>query len=200
MCGFLPGELVTWACVNSKTSGAYKAINALYHEQVSAIIKKTGHSISRWKNDLAIDEAQTQFSAAVKWIQENVNYNFTHALAENILCELNREEGSIDKSEMWQPSKKQDVLYFFEHRKATLHHLYRWKSDVRGCVILQVLLMSPEGQCHDIKNLTYLSTGGKKGPDDTSVAAYWSDDPTGCKPVGKDSRYILSEGYRQYFM
>jgi hypothetical protein len=41
MFGFLPGELVTWACVNSKTSGAYKAINGFYHEQVvSAIIKK----------------------------------------------------------------------------------------------------------------------------------------------------------------
>jgi hypothetical protein len=39
MFGFLPGELVTWACVNSNTSGAYKAINGLYHEQVSAIIK-----------------------------------------------------------------------------------------------------------------------------------------------------------------
>jgi hypothetical protein len=38
---FLPGELATWACVESKTSGAYKAINSLYQQEVDVITKKT---------------------------------------------------------------------------------------------------------------------------------------------------------------
>jgi hypothetical protein len=60
--------------------------------------------------------------------------------------------------------------------------------------------MLPTGQCHEVKNMTYISTGGKKEPNDTSVAAHWSYDPMGCKPVGKDSQCILSDKYRQYFM
>jgi hypothetical protein len=67
-------------------------------------------------------------------------------------------------------------------------------------MILQVLPISSSGQVGDIKNLSYLSCGGKKGSDDMSVAAYWSKDVMGCNPVGKDDKYILSDNYRKYFM
>jgi hypothetical protein len=133
MFGFLPYEVVTWACVNSKTSGAYKAINSLYQCQLLSVMKENNHFVpSKYFNETSVDDAQQYFAGAVKWISQNVRYNFSHcSLAENILCELNRENGSVDDSQEWIPSKKRDVLYFFQHQKGVLHHLYRWKTDVR---------------------------------------------------------------------
>jgi hypothetical protein len=40
MFGFLPYEFASWACVKSKTSGAYKAINSLYQQHLSELQKK----------------------------------------------------------------------------------------------------------------------------------------------------------------
>jgi hypothetical protein len=201
MFAFLPYELTTWACVHSKTSGAYKAINSLYRRQVSAIIKETGKNFKQWQSDLSLGDAENYFSSAVKWIQQNVSYNFTHALAENILCELQREEGSVDDSIEWAPSKKRDVLYFFKHRNGMMHHLYRWKTDIKGTTILQVLLVSKNGEVDRVENLSYLSSEKKKDTIEvSSTAAYWEGDPMGVTAVQKDSKYILSDDYTQYFM
>jgi len=92
------------------------------------------------------------------------------------------------------------VLYFFKHHNGALHHLYRWKTDVRGVAILQVLLIAPTNEIHGIKNLSYLSLGGKIEREDTSVAVYWSGDTVGTKAVTKESKYMLSDDYCQYFM
>ena len=200
MFGFLPYEFASWACVKSKTSGAYKAVNSLYQQHLSEVRKKTFVS-SRHFQDLSMDDAQMYFASAVKWISQNVSYNFTHSLAENILCELNREEGTLDSSKEWAPSNKKDVLYFFKHRNGALHHLYRWKTDVRGIAILQVLLITPTGDINGIKDLSYLSSGGRQiEREDMSVAAYWSGDTVGTKAVTKESKYMLSDDYCQYFM
>jgi hypothetical protein len=181
MFGFLPGELATWACVNSKTSGAYKAINCLYRQEVDAFSKATGFMFSRYRDDILVDDAETVFTGAVKWLNQNNSYNCTASLAENILCELNRETGSlVPTQEEWSPSPKKDVLYFFKHRKETMHHLYRWKTDTKGLVTLQVLLVDSHGVDAVIRDLSHLSVGGtnQKGGD-MSVLAHWSGDPLG---------------------
>jgi hypothetical protein len=202
MFGFLPGKLATWACVESKTSGAYKAINALYRQEVDVITKQNGTSISKWREDIPVEDAEEVFVSAVKWLNQNVSYNCTASLAENILCELNRETGTLVKTnEQWASSPKKDVLYFYQHRKGAMHHLYRWKTDTKGLVTLQVLLVASQGDDAVTKNLTHLSVAGRKDEDfDMSIMAHWSGDPLGTQPVSARSQYILSDDYCKYFM
>jgi hypothetical protein len=61
-------------------------------------------------------------------------------------------------------------------------------------------LVDTKGNICGIRNLTYLSSGGKIERDDMSVAAYWSDDTLGTKAVVKDTKYTLTDVYCQYFM
>jgi hypothetical protein len=61
-------------------------------------------------------------------------------------------------------------------------------------------LIAPTNEIHGIKNLSYLSLGGKIEREDTSVAVYWSGDTVGTKAVTKESKYMLSDDYCQYFM
>jgi hypothetical protein len=137
--GFLPMEMVTWATVNSKTSGAYKAINAFYNRENN--------------KDLSEVDAQKHFNDAVCWISGNVSYQFTHTLAENILCELHRENCEEPDSTDYQQSPKKDVMYMYNHRKGVIHPLYRWKTDIRGRVVLQVLMITKEGSVEGIHDL-----------------------------------------------
>jgi hypothetical protein len=134
--GFLPMEMVTWAAVDSKSSGAYNAINLFYQKNMIADSNSP---------DLREDEAQKHFDEAVSWISGKVSYNFTPALAENILCELQREKCEETDSPDYKESPKKDVLYMYKHRNSVLHPLYRWKTDVRGRVTLQVLAVSLSG-------------------------------------------------------
>jgi hypothetical protein len=133
--GFMPMEMVSWATVKSKTSGAYKAINAFY--------KKSSEHLD--SADLSEEVAEKHFEEAVSWISLNVGWNFTHALAENILCELHRENCEDTTSDNYQQSPKKDVLYMYTHRRGVLHHLYRWKNDIKGRVILQALIIRKDG-------------------------------------------------------
>ena len=150
--GFLPMQMTRWACVNSPTSGAYKAINGFFKER--------NKSLGKTMTELSVTDAEKYFSDAVKWIQSNVSWNFTPAIAENILCELNREKGTINCSEEWCPSPKKDVLYLYKHRGNTLHHLYRWKHDQCGKAVLQVLLMSKDGTVGNIENILEIQSTG----------------------------------------
>jgi hypothetical protein len=101
--------------VSSKTSGAYKAINAIY--------KKSGGHLGSF--DISEEDAEKHFKQAVFWISLNVGYQFTHALAENILCELHRENCKDTTSDNYQQSSKKDVLYMYTHCQGVLHPLYR---------------------------------------------------------------------------
>jgi hypothetical protein len=123
-------------------------------------------------------------------------------LAENILCELNRETGTLVKSnELWSPSPKKDVLYFYQHRKGAMHHLYRWKTDTKGLVTLQVLLVDSKGDDAVTKDLSHLTVSGRNDKNcDMSVLAHWLGDPMGTGPVSAQSEYILSDEYCKYFM
>jgi hypothetical protein len=141
--GFMPMDMVTWASVSSKASGAYKAIALLY--------KKGGNDPKG--SDLSESDAQKHFDTAVSWIGGHVSYTFTHCLAENILCELHREKCLDVDAPGYEESPKKDVLYMYRHRNGVLHPLYRWKNDVRGRVILQVLMITKNGTVegnHDI--------------------------------------------------
>jgi hypothetical protein len=107
----------------------------------------------------------------------------------------------VKSEEQWAPSPKKDVLYFFQHRKGAMHHLYRWKTDTKGLITMQVSLVGSQGDDAVIKDLTHLSIGGRKQNDgDLSVLAHWSGDPLGTQPVSAQSEYILSDEYCKYFM
>ncbi len=174
--------------MNHKSSGAYKSINSLYQSHLN---DKAGN--------LPVEDADKYFSTAVTWIRQNVSYNFTPALAENILCELNREKGSVDNAEDRSPSPKKDVLYMYMHRNNAMHHLYRWKTDIRGRAVLQVLLMSNDGTVVGIEDLTILSREGCFAGLG-NVGSSWKG---GCYSLGavqNHSQYRLSEGYCQYLV
>jgi hypothetical protein len=77
----MPMEMVTSATVNTKISGAYKAIKAFHKKSTRA-----SDSV-----EFSEEDAEKHFKQAAFWISLNVGYQFTHALAENSLCELHRE-------------------------------------------------------------------------------------------------------------
>jgi hypothetical protein len=191
MFGFFPLEIITWACVDCKTSGAYKAINALYKQ----------HKGDVGTADLSISEAEKHFTNVVTWISSNVSYNFTASVAENVLCELNREKGTIDTSEDWAPSNKSDVLYLYKHRNNTLHHLYRWKTDIKGKAILQVLLMSIDGKVVGSRNLFEMTSRmGSKGGE-LDFGAYWTGGFAAAGAVQPFvSKYKVTAEYAKYFV
>jgi hypothetical protein len=178
--GFMPMEMVTWASVSSKSSGAYKAISMFYN--------KTSQKDSI-ASDLSESEAQKHFDTAVSWIGGHVSGGFTHALAENILCELNREKCIDIGSPEYVASPKKDVLYMYKHRKGILHPLYRWKSDLRGRTILQVLLIDKTGAVEGIHDIMFMKRDSLAlvKEDDDYWATLWMDD-----------RYELSPEYCGY--
>lgn len=178
--GFVPMEIVTWTCVSSKISGAYKAINSFYKSQNGApnLI------------DLTEDEAQKHFEAAVTWISLHVSHNFSRALAENILCELHREKGEDVDSDNYRSTPKRDILYFYEHRKGVMHPLYRWKTELRGRLILQVLMVTKDGNIEGIHNLMHLQRdciGLFK--EEESWTTTWDS-----------NKYVLSTEYCEYLL
>jgi hypothetical protein len=119
--GLLPFEAVTcWASVEEEeTSDAYKAIQEIYNKW-----SQESQSNSKNYKELTVSVASQSFSAFVKWIASNVNWNFTHSLASNILNELFSERRNGNPSEAWSPSKHHDVLYLYKHRKGKPHPLY----------------------------------------------------------------------------
>lgn len=196
MFGFFPLEIITWACVGSKTSGAYKAINALYKQHQNTI---NGGEVGN--ADLSLSEAEKYFTNVVTWISSNVSYNFTPSVAENMLCELNREKGTIDPSEEWAPSNKSDVLYLYKHRNNTLHHLYRWKTDTKGKAILQVLLMSTDGKVVGTRSLFEMASRAGSRGGELDFGAYWTGGYAAAGAVQPFvSKYKVTAEYAKYFV
>jgi hypothetical protein len=84
-------------------------------------------------------------------------YQFTPALAEDILCELHREHGEDIKSPDYKESSKKDVLYIYKHQNSVFHPLYRWETDLRAKVILQVLMVTKNGTIEGIHDLMMIN-------------------------------------------
>lgn len=123
--GFIiPYELLGWACIDDTTSEAYTMINKYYRDALG----------DKAKEDLSLGQADKHFKAAVKNMGSNINWNFTPAIAKNILCQLHREMGTTEV----HPSQEQDILYLYPHRRGAMNHLYRWKMDQPGSAMQQV--------------------------------------------------------------
>jgi len=178
--GFMPMEMVTWASVKSNTSGAYKAITTFYN--------KNNKDVS--VPELSRDEAQKHFDEAVSWISGNVSYQFTPALAENILCELHREQCEDIESPDYKESSKKDVLYMYKHRNSVLHPLYRWKTDLRAKIILQVLMVTKGGRIEGIHDLMTLQRD----------SIHLTKDEKSWNTSWKGDRYELSPDYCDHLL
>jgi hypothetical protein len=179
--GFMPMEMVTWASVNNKTSGAYQAINAMY--------KKANGDTALF--DLKEDQAQKHFEDAVMWISQRVSYQFTPVLAENILCELHRENCEDIDSPNYKESPRKDVLYMYKHRNGVLHPLYRWKTDLRGRISLQVLVVSQEGKIEGCREVMLMKRDSIPlvGAEDSWLTTWTEND-----------MYALSPHYSKYLL
>ena len=193
MFGLLPYDIVNWACVNHKSSGAYKAINAFYKK--SLVCDSRSEAM-----DLTEEVADKHFKAAVKYIGSNVNWNFSAALAENVLCVLNME---MEIAELgWEESqpKKPDILYFYEHRDHAMHHMYRWKLDTPAKAQLQVLLISENNEVYGSYNLLEVTRDGSK--EGSSVwGANWHGGPKKwVAGVTETDTYVLSADYAHYLV
>ena len=74
----------------------------------------------------------------------------------------------------------------YNHRKGNLHPLYRWKSDLRGRMILQVLMIDRKGTVDGIHDLMIMKR-------DNLALVKESDD---CwATLWKDEIYELSPEY-----
>jgi hypothetical protein len=81
MFGFILYDLLNWVCVGPTTSYSYQAINIFYKEALFDCDK-------RRSEDIRVEDAQKHFSAAVHYIASNVSWNFTSAVADNMLSIL----------------------------------------------------------------------------------------------------------------
>jgi hypothetical protein len=184
--GFIPYELICWSCIDDKTSDAYLAINSFYRNALG----------NRAIDDLSLAQADKHFKAAVKYLGSNINWNFTSAIAKNILCELYKE---MDRT-IVSPDQDQDIQYLFPHRNGAMNHLYRWKMDIKlGSAIQQVLIISNTNEIHGSYNLFEVTKTGSMGGR-TKMEAMWTGGmvpPFGINPKGK---YKLSEDYVKCFL
>jgi hypothetical protein len=173
-------EMTEWATVRSKTSGAYKAINSFYAKE----------NCSNVNSNMTEELAEEHFDKAVTWIRCHVNFNFNAALAENILCELHRENCEDVDSDNYQQSPKKDVLYMYGHRRGVIHPLYRWKSDSRQNIVLQVLNITKDGIVEGIHDVMVLRRGSVhlEGEDEESWTSWIGD------------KYDLSPQYCSYLL
>jgi hypothetical protein len=180
--GFLPFDMIGWAPIYSTNSNAYKAINELHK------------CAFQQKGELPLEDATKHFNTAVKYIGSNVSWNFTPALAHNILCKLHRDmsKTSTDDSRL-----RPDLLYFYNHRKDVMHHLYRWKMESCSKATLQMLLIKNSGKVAGIYNIMEVSRDGMKYGS-SSYHSYWS---SGWDEVGvqRRAKYILSNKLCRYF-
>jgi hypothetical protein len=193
--GLLPFEAVTWASVGEETSDAYKAIKEIYNDW-------TQESQSNSKNykELTVSVASQSFSAAVKWIASNVNWNFTHSLASNILVELFSERRNGTPSKAWSPSKHRDVLYLYKHRQGKPHPLYRWRTDLRGHATLEALFLPAKGTREVTKRIFQTSRAGGRSAE-SGYSAFWTHTfMDGNGSVKFNSKYVIQEKYAQYLM
>jgi hypothetical protein len=133
---FMPYDLINWVCVGPNTSDTYKAINFFYKKTFDC----QGHSCQ----DISKEDAKWHFAAAVQHIGANVSWNFTSAIADNILSILYAEFDGVD--EINSSSGVRDVVFLQYHRDGKLHHhQYRWKMDTLGKAYLQYLAVTEEG-------------------------------------------------------
>jgi hypothetical protein len=161
LLGFLPYDMIGWACIESTRSDAYRAINTFY--------QKTTQLHQGRKDDLSLEEATKYFHAMVKYMGSNVSWNFTPALAYNILCKFN--EDGHDVTNVSSP----DILYLYRHHEGEMHPIYRWKMDTAGKAILQCLVVTKHCKVKGIFNVMEVSRDGDKDPGSTFYS-YWTGD------------------------
>ena len=151
------------------------------------------------KVELTEPEAEKHFNAAVSYIRTNVNWNFTAAMAENILCLLHAEMGIEGAETSMVP--RRDLLYFYGHRKDAMNHLYRWKLDINGKAILQVLVIKNTNEVvTSVPMLEVNREGSEKGS--PYFGAYWMDEyPHGLRGgVTSSAQYQLGQGYWKHLV
>jgi hypothetical protein len=162
--GFIPYDLINWVCVGPTTSYTYQAINYFY--------KKTFDCDKRRCEDISVEDAQKHFSAAVQYIASNVSWNFTSAIAYNMLSIMYSEMDCV--IDMDSHSDLHDVVYLYEHRKQKLHHLFRWKMDTVGKACIQCLIVKKDGKIlnHGISVLGITRDGTEEVTWD--ITYYWT--------------------------
>jgi hypothetical protein len=131
-------------------------------------------STSNTQTELTEMNAELYFTAAVKWIRSNINWNFSNAMAENILTELLSEHRFNDSTGNMRPSTNHDLLYLYKHRGGKPHPLYRWKTDTHGTATLEAMLPSRQpssGNVHCIFR-TCCAGGGRAA--DKGHSDYWT--------------------------
>jgi hypothetical protein len=176
--------MIGWACIENTTSDAYRAINALYY-------KKTTHLQQGGKDDLSLEDATKYFNAMVNYIGSNVSWNFTPALAHNILCKLHRDvHDDINDS-------RPDILYLYRHHEGEMHPMYRWKVDTPGKAILQCLVVTKNCKVKGIFNVMEVSRDGDKDPG-SGFYSYWTGEETEYSGFYHKGKYVLSDMYSKY--
>ena len=186
MIGLLPFDMIGWASIHSVSCRGYIGINALHKR---AFVDQKG--------ELPLEDARKHFNAAVKYICSNVSWNFTPAIAYNIIWNMVKE--MRHNSEKDSPSRS-DVLFCFKHRKGNMHHLYRWKIDSSSMAILQVLLvenLKKGGNVAGIYNLMEVPRDRIKSAGSGRYHSYFvNGDELGIRRYAK---YIMSDKYKKYF-
>jgi hypothetical protein len=166
MFGFIPYDLINWVCVGPTTSYSYQAINIFY--------KKAFDCNRRPSEDISVEDAQKHFSAAVNYIASNVSWNFTSAIAHNMISILYTELVCV--KDMSCNSETRDVVFLYEHREEKLHHQYRWRMDQPGKAHLHFLPVKKDGSilrggCSVLEISRDSMTNGICG-----VSFYWTDE------------------------
>ena len=181
--GFLPFDIINWACAGGKTSSAYKAINHFHKMSLSSQGTPCG--------DLTEELADKYFKIAVKYVSSTVNWNFSPAMAENILSLVHMKECNS----MSPPPC--DILYVYSHRKNSMNHLYRWKLDTPAKAILQVLLITDKNEVEEWYNLFEVTRDGSR-LGSNYAGCYWTNNgyQKNCSGGIKSSaEYVLTPNY-----
>jgi hypothetical protein len=189
LVGLLPYKSVGWAKVDDVNCDAFKVINRFYKQWCLE------YPTSNTRKALTERHAVLYFSAAVKWISSNINWNFTHAMAENILTELFSEHRFVDSTGNARPSVNRDILYLYKHRDGKPHPLYRWKTDTRGEATLEVMLPSKDNPSDKVHCIYRTCRMGGRCPEERDHCAYWNHTfITNGFPYAT-SKYIVGEEY-----